>query len=243
MQQHAKPITVTRASPAKSRLSDEAIVERVRMGDLASYELLMRRYNQRLFRIARGIVANDHEAEDIVQEAYVRAYDRLAQFEGRAQFATWLTRIAVNEAITRRNRSRRLTLLAGDEPPGQSAANQFGTMQKDPQESVSLSEIGKVISAEVEQLPADLRTVFVMRAVEELDTRETADCLDLSEANVKIRLHRARALLRERIDKRIGEDVRKMYQFDGERCDRVVHTVLTRLSRRKMHEPMSEPYK
>lgn len=232
MQRHSNPaMIVDEPSSATPSLSDETIVERVKAGDLASFELLMRRYNQRLFRVARGILSDDHEAEDVVQETYVRAYERLSQFEGRAKFATWLTRIAVNEAITRRNKSRRLRLLTKDENCDATADTQAHAMQKNPLERASLSEIGKLLAIEVARLPSDLRAVFMMRAVEELDTRETADCLELSESNVKIRLHRARALLRERIDTRIGEDVRQLYLFDGQRCDRIVSTVLARLKR------------
>lgn len=218
-----------KCSHQATTLSDETVVERVKSGNLAAFELLMRRYNQRLFRVARGIVADDHEAEDVVQETYVRAYERLSQFEGRAQFSTWLTRIAVNEAITRRRKTSRFWGQVGSDAIDAVADTRASAMQNNPLEKASLSEIGKLIVTEVDRLPSDLRTVFIMRAVEQLDTRETADCLELSESNVKVRLHRAKALLRERIDQQVAADVRQLYLFDGDRCDRIVAAVFSRL--------------
>jgi RNA polymerase sigma-70 factor (ECF subfamily) len=208
-------------APPDGLLADEDIVARVLGGDLASFELIMRRYNQRLFRVVRGIVSDDDEAEDVVQDCYVRAYEHLAQFEGRARFSTWLTRIAVHEAMARRKRQARVRPLS--DGAGASAP-------REREDEASVKELGDVLAAAVDALPAELRAVFVLRAVEGLDTREAADCLELSESNVKIRLHRARAILQTWIDHRLGSDVRRLYQFDGERCDRIVTSVLERLT-------------
>ena len=210
-------------------LSDEAIVSRVRAGDLAGFELIMRRYNQRIFRVVRSILGNDHEAEDVVQDAYVRAYEHLDQFEGRAKFSTWLTRIAVHEASLRRRRSRRVRAvdLRDLETLHMAPISEGGNAEAE----ASRGELGDLLQETIETLPAELRIVFTLRLVEGLNTEEAAECLSLSPANVKVRLHRARSLLRQRIDARIGEEVRQLYQFDGERCDRIVQSVLTRLSR------------
>ncbi len=217
-------------TPAKVALlpSDDDIVARVLDGELAAFELIMRRYNQRLFRIARSVVGNDDEAEDVVQEAYVSAFENLAQFAGRALFSTWLTKIALYAALSRRSRRQRMTVvdLAAAENINMvaSTANQSG------EHEASNKELGRILTQAVDELPDDLRTVFAMRMIEELDTAETAECLDLTPANVKVRLHRARSLLRERIDERLGAAVRQMYEFGGARCDRIVHAVMTRLA-------------
>lgn len=210
--------------------SDEEIVRRVLEGDLASFELVMRRYNQKIFRIVRSMLGDDHESEDVVQDAYVRAYENLSQFAGRSRFATWLTRIAVYEANARRQKRRRMRLF----DPHESENSQMPSLSSnnDAPEAMSNQELGSILAQAVDDLPADLRTVFTMRMVERLDTNETADCLELTPANVKVRLHRARGLLRERIDARLGKEVRRLYQFDGERCDRLVEGVLRRLSSR-----------
>lgn len=214
---------------AAEDLSDEAIIDRVKAGDLASFELIMRRYNQRLFRVARSIVGNESEAEDVVQETYVRAYEKLAQFEGRARFSTWLTRIAVYEASSRRRKLRRTRLFDPSEP--ESIAMSTYSSANDAVDATSVSELGDVLARAVDELPTNLRAVFMVRVVEGVDTDETAECLKLTPSNVKTRLHRARSLLQRKIDKQIGRDVRRLYQFDGNRCDRIVALVLARLKR------------
>lgn len=208
-------------------LSDDAIVSRVLQGDLAAFELIMRRYNQRLFRIIRPIVSDDDEAEDVLQETYLRAYEHLAQFEHRARFSTWVTRIAVHEASARRSRRQRMRMLsdgAADAWPSDARHSHAGESE------ASMRELRDVITREMEALPQELCVVFTMRMIEGMDTDETAACLGLSPSNVRVRLHRARTLLQSRIDDRIGSEVRRLYQFDGERCDRIVRLVLTRLS-------------
>ena len=214
--------------PAGKLLSDEAVVARVLGGDVASFELIMRRYNQRLFRVARSIVGEDAEAEDVVQEAYVDAYQHLAQFEGRAQFSTWLTKIAVYEALARRRKQRQLRLMT----PGDAEIDpmELRSPSRDAAEQASQRELGQVLAAAVEALPAELRLVITLRLVERLSTQETAECLGLTPANVKVRLHRARLLLRSWIDQRIGKETRQLYAFDGERCDRIVERVKSRIA-------------
>jgi RNA polymerase sigma-70 factor (ECF subfamily) len=223
---------VERTAPQDNGLepADEDIVRRVLAGDVASFELIMRRYNQRVFRIVRSILGDDDEAEDVVQEAYVRAYEHLGRFEGRSKFSTWLTRIAVHEATARRRRRRRLRLV--DLHDAETVRMQPLSNDTNTPDEIGSAELGGVLRQAIDGLPAELRVVFTARLVEGLDTSEAAECLGLTEANVKVRLHRARSLLRERIDERMGTEVRRLYQFDGERCDRIVRRVMERLAPR-----------
>src|SRR5262245_26727948 len=175
-------------------LSDEEVVERVRRGETALFEVIMRRYNQRLYRAARAILRDDGEAEDVVQDAYVRAFTHLAQFAGRAAFGTWLTRIAVHEALARARR-RGLFRPLGDEGAEGDDMTTFRSAA-DVEKQVADRELVRVLEAAIEALPDPFRAVFVLREIEEMSTAETAAVLDLREETVKTRLHRARALLR-----------------------------------------------
>src|SRR6185312_14487543 len=211
-------------------LADEEIVRRVLEGDTASFELIMRRYNRLLFRVARSILGNDSEAEDVLQEAYLRAFEHLRRFEGRSRFSTWLTKIAVYEATGRRRKQRRLRLVPSGDPRSDETMPSY-SIERDGLEEASLKELRQLLTGAVDSLPTDLRVVFTLRMVERLSTEETAESLGLSTSNVKVRLHRARTTLRAWIDQRIGEEARQLYAFDGEHCDRVVRNVLERLAR------------
>jgi RNA polymerase sigma-70 factor (ECF subfamily) len=219
-----------RPDPAAAAPADEDLVRRVLAGDTAAFELIMRRYNRLLFRVARSIVGDDSEAEDVLQEAYLRAFEHLRRFQGRCRFSTWLTRIAVHEAMNRRRKLRRLKLVTSGDSGAQELASY--SVVRDGLEEASRNELRHLLASAVDSLPPELRLVFTLRMVERLSTEQTAESLDLSAANVKIRLHRARALLRTWIDRRIGEESRQLYAFDGARCDRVVRIVLERLARR-----------
>ena len=220
---------------APTALSDEEVVARVLAGDLSLFEILMRRYNQRLFRVARGILADAAEAEDVMQEAYVRAFHQLASFRGEASFATWLTRIACHEALARARKRRRLVPIAsggpGDgppDPPSQAAG---------PDRNLENRELRAVLRDAVEVLPDPLRAVFCLREIEELSTEETADALGLTIENVRVRLHRAKRGLRQTLDARIGREVRSLYLFNGPDCDRLVEAVFARLPHRSTIRP------
>jgi RNA polymerase sigma-70 factor, ECF subfamily len=204
-------------------LSDEQVVERVLAGDTSLFEILMRRYNQRLFRVARGILTDDAEAEDVMQEAYVRAFRELASFRGEARFATWLTRIACHEALARARKRRRLVPIGGGEPPDPPAVT------RGPEREMENRELHAALREAVEILPDPLRAVFCLREIEGLSTEQTADALGLTLENVRVRLHRAKRSLRQRLDERIGREIRRLYLFDGPRCDRVVEAVFARL--------------
>jgi RNA polymerase sigma-70 factor (ECF subfamily) len=174
-------------------LSDEEVVRRVIDGEPALFEILMRRYNRRLFRVTRAIVANDLEAEDIIQDAYVRAYEHLNQFEGRARFSTWLTKIAIYEAYARVRRVdyQKVDSISVLEGQGMD----MKANGRDPEQQIYNAEMKMVLEKAFDALPDDYRSVFMLREIEGLSTSETAECLELSEENVKTRLHRARGLL------------------------------------------------
>jgi len=214
--------------PARvSGLSDEEVVARVRRGETALFEIIMRRYNQRLYRAARAILRDDGEAEDVVQEAYVRAFTHLHQFAGRAAFGTWLTRIAVHEALARARRQGRLQPL-GDEGAEGDDMTAFRSAA-DVEKQAANRELGRVLEAAIEALPDPFRAVFVLREIEEMSTAETAAALDLREETVKTRLHRARALLRRALYAGTRGAVHEVFQFGFARCDRVVAAVLGRI--------------
>ncbi len=233
-------------TPARPSVSDEEVVARVRDGELPLFELLMRRYNQRLYRIARAILRDEQEAEDVMQHAYVNAFAHLAQFEGRARFSTWLTRIAVHEALARARRRGRLTYLDAAGAAGRQAAGLPADVRPDPEQQAQAAELRVLLEAAIDALPEVYRVTFVLRDAEGLDTNEVADCLEISEAAVRTRLHRARAFLRRRIHEQTGARSASAFSFYLTRCDRVVSGVLTRLGLPQPPapvpaEPLAEP--
>ncbi|HEV2277246.1 MAG TPA: RNA polymerase sigma factor [Acidobacteriaceae bacterium] len=206
--------------------TDEEVVERVLAGETALYEILMRRYNQRLYRLVRAILRDDSEAEDVMQDAYVRAYQHLAQFENRAPFAAWLSRIAVHEALTRLRRRQRTDQLDAEDAEYPMHVTDSSL---NPEERASHAEFARMLEDAILALPADYRTVLMLRDVEELSTAETAAALSISEANVKVRLLRGRAKLRRKLFERVGSSAASAFPFMGERCDRVVAGVFAKL--------------
>ena len=210
--------------------SDEEIVDRVKGGEVALYEIIMRRYNQRLYRVARAVLRDDAEAEDVMQDAYVRAYQHLDQFAGRSLFSTWLTRIALHEALSRlrlRNRNQQFDDSGRD---GESSMNNMVESSPDPEQNASRAELSHLLEEALLGLPEQYRTVVMLRDIEGMSTAETASALDLTEDNVKIRLHRGRAMARGWIVERVGAKARGAFPFMGDRCDRVVLDVLARLA-------------
>lgn len=215
---------------AAAELTDEAIVERVRGGDTPLYEILVRRHNQRLYRTIRAILRSDRDVEDVMQLAYVDAYQHLNQFKGEARFATWLTRIAVNRAIRSGQGERRhLELVAADYDPTP-AIERAPSADLDPEHSMYGHELKTVLESMIEALPEPFRLVFVLREVEGLSTAETAASLSVNEETVKTRLHRAKRLLRDHLDRRLGPAAREVYPFHLSRCDRVVAGVMQRIN-------------
>lgn len=212
-----------------STLPDDEVVDRVRAGEIGLFEILMRRYNQRLYRVTRSILRDDREAEDVMQDAYVRAYAHLDQYRGEARFSTWLTKIGVYEAMARARKRDRFVGL--DDSAAGRPMESIARSAASPEDDASNAELGAVLHAAVEALPESHRTVFVLRELEGLDTAETAECLDISPESVRVRLHRARALLRRGVDRRIGAQTRNLYAFHLRRCDRVVAGAFEKIER------------
>lgn len=214
------------ATAAPSERTDEDVVLQVLEGDTAMFELLMRRHNERIYRAARAITRDDREAEDVMQQAYVNAYSNLRQFQGRAQFATWLTRIAVNEALARvRRRSRYETL----DDESSKVESMPVSASPDPERQAFATELRDLLEWAIDELPDGAREVFMLREVEGLSTAETAASLDVSEDVVKTRLSRARGALRQALLARAGATAADAFRFYRPRCDRVVTAVLARI--------------
>jgi RNA polymerase sigma-70 factor (ECF subfamily) len=199
----------------------------------ASFEMLMRRHNTRLFRVARSIVRNDAEAEDAVQDAYLQAYRKFDDFRGDAELTTWLTRIVVNAALMRLRRHKQVTVVPlGGSGHGQTRAS-AGTPSEiedaraeSPQDSAFRTEIRQILERRIDELPLAFRAVFVMRDVQDMTARETAEALGIPEATVRTRLFRARALLRDALQREIDHASGDVFGFAGDRCDRIVAAVL-----------------
>ena len=206
-------------------LPEPDLVARARAGDRAAFRAIMQRCNQRLFRIARGVMRDEAEAEDVLQEAYARGFAAVAGFRGEAGIATWLTRIVLNEAH-RRLRTRRPTIELD-------AVDQrvvpFPGRAEDPEADAARAQIRRILEQALDQLPEPFRLVFILREVEELSVEETALHLGLKPQTVKTRLHRARARLRELLDSRLGEVMVGAYPFLGVRCERITERVLARM--------------
>jgi RNA polymerase sigma-70 factor (ECF subfamily) len=210
-------------------LSDEEVARRVLGGEVALFELLMRRYNQRLFRIARAIVGDPGEAEDVLQEAWVRAFQHLVQFDGRARLSTWLAKIALHEALARRRRAGRFRPLDTGELSDESPEARLPSQDADPERRAAAAELGALLEEELARLSEAARAVFVLREVEGLSTAETAAALGIREEAVKVRLHRARGRLRQALDRRLDRAARELWGFQAERCDRQVARFLARI--------------
>jgi RNA polymerase sigma-70 factor (ECF subfamily) len=223
------------AKIAADELADEAIVARVRAGEAALYEILVRRYNQRLYRTIRAVLRDDRNVEDVMQQTYLDAFVHLDQFRGDAKFATWLTRIAVNRAIRSGRGDRRSSQLAAAD--SESGLERVQASTVDPEHAMYGHELRVVLESLIEQLPEPFRMVFVMREVEGLSTAETAACLDISDDTVKTRLHRARRLLQEQLDRQLGPAASLVYAFHLTRCARVVAGVMARLLEEKPRAP------
>jgi RNA polymerase sigma-70 factor (ECF subfamily) len=211
---------------------DTELVRRALIRDEAAVRAIIKAHNRRLYRLARGILRNDGEAEDVVQETYVRAFTHLADFRGDSSLSTWLSRIAMNEALGRLRRQRPGVELSSL-PQGVLEAQiiQFPLLSAtdDPEKSMAQREIQHVVEVAIDELPEPFRMVFITRVVEGMNVEETAEILDLKPETVKTRLHRARAMLRDNVEKKIGPVVMDAFPFAGRRCDRLTAAVLKRL--------------
>lgn len=206
-------------------LGDRELVERILAGDFELFELVMRRYNRRLFLIARSILRSDSEAEDAVQETYVRGWQRLHEFRGPSGLGAWFARIATNEGLARLRRHRdvvsidvaqMLDMLVDDGPA--------------PEEQTHTMQLRTMLEQAIDRLPQPFRTTYILREVEQLSVDETAACLDVDSTTVKTRVHRARKLLRRDLEQAASAAVTEVFPFAGVRCDRIVQRVIARLS-------------
>jgi RNA polymerase sigma-70 factor, ECF subfamily len=215
------PLTQSQRAEADA-LSDEELVRRARDRDEAAVRSLTTRYNRRLFRVARSILRDDAEAEDVVQETYVRAFTGLDMFRGDASFGTWITRIAMNEALGRLRR-RRPTVdwetYGENRTQAQIIDFPLSAASKDPEQMMAQGEIRVVLEKAIDELPDSFRAVFVARIVENMSVEETADLFGLKPETVKTRLHRARTLLRDGLDKQLGPALTSTFPFGGRRCE------------------------
>jgi RNA polymerase sigma-70 factor (ECF subfamily) len=215
------------------KLDDAALVALARRGDVFAFWVITKRNNRRLYRITRAVLGHDHEAEDVVQETYMRAFPKLGEFRAEASLSTWLTRIAVNEALARRRRRRTtvdLNAIDTAARQGDSRVMIFPMLPvSDPEADAARSEVRRLLEHAIDQLPEPFRIVFVMRAVEEMSTEETAFYLGLRKETVKTRLHRARKLLRSALESSLASALTDAFPFEGARCDRLSEAVLDRL--------------
>ena len=220
---------------------DGALAKRIAERDQAAFEALMRRHNGRLFRVARAIVKDDTEAEDVLQDAYLDAYRNMSRFRGESQLSTWLVRIVVNHALMRLRKQRRdrVILSMDDHPKGSEARmRQFAdSTSESPTAAALRAEARRLIERRIDELPVTFRTVFVLRELEELSSEEVAECLDIPAATVRTRLFRARALLREALARDLDIATGDVFAFAGVRCDRIVAGVLTRVAAETTEQP------
>jgi len=222
--------TAPKIAPAAA--GDAELVKRALARDEAAVRDIIKANNRRLYRLARGILRNDGEAEDVVQETYVRAFTRLADFSGESSLSTWLSRIAMNEALGRLRRQRpgvEISSLPQGMLEAQIIQFPLASAADDPEKSMAQREIQHVVEGAIDELPEPFRLVFITRVVEGMNVEETAEILDLKPETVKTRLHRARAMLRENVEKKIGPVVMDAFPFAGRRCDRLTEAVLKRL--------------
>ena len=220
------------ARTAETALPDTEIARRIALGDQDAFVLLMRRYNQTLYRTARSILRDDAEAEDAVQEAYMLAYRAIGSFRGEAKLSTWLIRIVVNEAIARsRKVSRRAQIIniAGGPEADTAEGNMEAATPEQPEHAAMRADSRRLLEAKIDALPESFRTVFVLRAIEDLSVEETAATLGIPEATVRTRYFRARSLLREALAREIDHAYGDAFAFAGGRCDRIVAGVLARI--------------
>lgn len=211
-------------------IPDDRLVELARTRDFVAFEALMRRHNRRLFRVARTILRDADVAQDAVQEAYLRAYTRLSTYKPTGKFSSWLTRVALNEALMMRRRERGDTVSLdeiGEEMIGPS--DPLGGESQTADQFVEAAHARALLEHAIDALPENFRMVFVLRVVEGLDVRETSECLELNASTVRTRLFRAQRQLRAELTRQLRSESTEIFDFGAERCDQVVANVLARL--------------
>ncbi|WP_114948932.1 RNA polymerase sigma factor [Microvirga calopogonii] len=219
--------------PDLTSLDDMALVSHARAGNSDAFRIIMQRHNRRLYRVARGVIGNDIEAEDVVQESYLKAFTHLDTFRGEAQLSTWLTRIVLNEALGRVRRRREILDLSTLDRIGDGQAQilvfQQPSPSQDPEAEAGRAQLRRMVEQALDDLPEAFRSVFVMREIEEMNTEETASHLGIRPETVKTRLHRARRLLQKALHAQFVATLKDAFPFDGLRCKRVTDRVMQRL--------------
>lgn len=214
--------------PLTSKAEDDLIIERVLSGEKNLYELIMRKYNQRLYRIARTYLTDEDDVQDSMQEAYIKAYEQLPKFEKRSQFSTWLIRILINEALARiKRRNRYIYPMNNNIDYFDNNPDYFENKDQGPENNTVNNELKKILEKAVDNLPDKYRTVFVMREIEGMSVSETSSCLGLTESNVKVRLNRAKDTLRKNLSEFYKSD--EIFSFKLPKCDKIVNYVLNRI--------------
>ncbi|MGF6292160.1 RNA polymerase sigma factor [Paraburkholderia youngii] len=219
--------------PVETTEDDLGIARRIAAGDRDAFELLMRRHNRRLYRMARATLRNDAEAEDALQDAYLHAYRSISQFRGESQLFTWLSRLVLNECFARLRRSaRRQNVIPIVDAPEYIEHDDAMTTHDDdaPDRALARSQVRVLLERKLDELPEPFRVVFVLRAIEEMSVEETAQCLSIPEATVRSRHFRARSMLRESLAQALDLAERDAFEFGGAQCDRIVASVLAKIS-------------
>jgi len=218
---------------AAALAAEDDLLVRARRGEETALRAVVQQNNRRLFRLARSILRDEHEAEDVVQESYVRAFSHLSEFRGESTLATWLTRITLNEAYGRLRRRRTSVNVENIESAGGGEAQiipfPLWSSQADPERSMAQQQINRILERAIDALPEPFRLVLVARLVEDMSIEETAELLGLRPQTVKTRLHRARAMLRGDLERRVGPLLSDVFPFDGVRCRRMADAVIARL--------------
>ncbi len=218
---------VSQELAANASLTDAEVVRRVVAGDAGLFEVLVRRHDARVYRTVRAILKDETAAEDAMQVAWLHAYQHLPEFAGTAAFTTWLVRIAANEALGRLRRRARLPSA----PDGEEEDSAMEVRRDDPEERAAAREAVRLLELAVDGLTTPYRTVFMLREVEQLSTRETAEALGIGEEAVKVRLHRARAMLRAALGEQVERAAPEAFPFLAPRCNRVVEQVMAAIAR------------
>ncbi|MGH8161285.1 MAG: RNA polymerase sigma factor [Gammaproteobacteria bacterium] len=226
-----QPTPCPAAAPITENTPDTELAERAAGGEEAAFETIMRRHNQLLFRTARSILRSDAEAEDTLQEAWIRAWRALVKFRADARLSTWLVRIVANEALGRLRRKRAAIVPLDAVMNATNAETQSALADNPdrlPDRAAMRAQLRRLLEARIDMLPETFRTVFVLRAVEEWNVAEVAEALEIPEATVRSRFFRARRLMRENLADDIDLEMPDAFSFDGLHCDRIVAAILRR---------------
>ncbi len=210
-----------------SGISDSEIINRIRSGEIHLFEVIMRRYNQRLYRIQRSYISDEEGVKDTLQQTYINAFENLGSFRGESQFSTWLTRISINVALkylNKKKRNKKLQLLHEKALKKE----EFSNLEPSPEENAIQNDYKELLENIIDKLPTKYRSVYIMREIEDMNTKETADCLNITESNVKVRLYRSKQLIQEELNQKLSEA--EIFDFLGKRCDMLVYRVIMQIS-------------